>query len=153
MEAVKAFLERRLKLKVNASKSAVARPWQRKYLGYSMTWHKKPKLKIAEASRERLAEKLRKTMREARGKSLKQTIERLNPVLRGWIAYFRLTEVKGMLEELDGWIRRKLRTVLWCGRTAGAIPPPTRSMGGKPRNQPYRNCENALPLRGIFRQC
>jgi RNA-directed DNA polymerase len=113
MEAVTAFLERRLKLKVNASKSAVARPWERKFLGYSMTWHKKPKLKIAEASRKRLAEKLRKTMREARGKSLKQTIEQLNPVLRGWIAYFRLTEVKGVLEEIDGWIRRKLRTVLW----------------------------------------
>jgi len=113
MQAVTAFLEQRLKLKVNASKSAVARPWARKFLGYSMTWHKKPKLKIAEASRKRLAEKLRKTMREARGKSLKQTIEQLNPVLRGWIAYFRLTEVKGVLEELDGWIRRKLRTVLW----------------------------------------
>ena len=113
MQEVTAFLERRLKLQVNVSKSAVARPWQRKFLGYSMTWHKKPRLKIAEASRKRLAEKLRKTMREARGKSLKQTIERLNPVLRGWIAYFRLTEVKGVLEDLDGWIRRKLRTVLW----------------------------------------
>jgi group II intron reverse transcriptase/maturase len=113
MQAIKAFLEDVLKLKINASKSAVARPWERKFLGYSMTWHKKPKLKIAEASRKRLAEKLRKTMREARGKSLKQTIEQLNPVLRGWVAYFRLTEVKGVLEDLDGWIRHKLRTVLW----------------------------------------
>lgn len=113
MQAVTVFLEGELRLKLNVSKSAVARPWERKFLGYSMTWHKKPKLKIAETSRKRLAEKLRKTMREARGKSLKQTIERLNPVLRGWVAYFRLTEVKGMLEELDGWIRRRLRTVLW----------------------------------------
>jgi len=113
MRAVTAFLERRLKLKVNASKSAVARPWERKFLGYSMTWHKKPKLKIAQPSRERLAEKIRKTLREARGGSLKQAIERLNPILRGWVAYFRLTEVKGMLEDLDGWIRRKLRTLLW----------------------------------------
>jgi group II intron reverse transcriptase/maturase len=113
MQAVTAFLERRLKLKVNASKSAVARPWERKFLGYSMTWHKKPKLKIAQPSRERLAEKIRKTLREARGGSLKQTIERLNPILRGWVAYFRLTEVKGMLEDLDGWIRRKLRALLW----------------------------------------
>jgi group II intron reverse transcriptase/maturase len=113
MQAVTAFLERRLKLKVNASKSAVARPWERKFLGYSMTWHKKPKLKIAQPSRERLAEKIRKTLREARGGSLKQAIERLNPILRGWVAYFRLTEVKGMLEVLDGWIRRKLRALLW----------------------------------------
>ena len=113
MQAVTAFLEAVLKLKINASKSAVARPWERKFLGYSMTWHKKPKLKIAEASRKRLAEKVRKTMRKARGQSLKQTIEQLNPILRGWTAYFRLTEVKGVLEELDGWIRHKLRTVLW----------------------------------------
>jgi group II intron reverse transcriptase/maturase len=113
MQSVTAFLEQRLKLKVNASKSAVSRPWERKFLGYSMTWHKKPKLKIAEASRKRLAEKIRKMMREARGQSLQQAIERLNPVLRGWIAYFRLTEVKGVLEDLDGWIRRKLRSVLW----------------------------------------
>ena len=113
MQAVTAFLERRLKLKVNASKSSVARPWERKFLGYSMTWHKKPKLKIAQPSRERLAEKIRKTLREARGESLKRAIERLNPVLRGWVAYFRLTEVKGVLEELDGWIRRKLRVLMW----------------------------------------
>ena len=113
MQAVTAFLERRLKLKVNASKSAVARSWERKFLGYSMTWHKKPKLKIAQPSRERLAEKIRKTLREARGGSLKRAIERLNPILRGWVAYFRLTEVKGVLEDLDGWIRRKLRALLW----------------------------------------
>ena len=113
MQAVTAFLEQRLKLKVNAAKSAVARPWERKFLGYSMTWHRKPKLKIAPQSRERLAEKIRKTLREARGRSLKQAIERLNPVLRGWVAYFRLTEVKGVLEELDGWIRHKLRALLW----------------------------------------
>ena len=113
MVAITGFLEQRLKLKVNAAKSAVAQPWQRKFLGYSMTWHKKPKLKIAQPSRERLAEKIRKTLRAARGHSLKQVIERLNPQLRGWVAYFRLTEVKGVLEELDGWIRHKLRALLW----------------------------------------
>ena len=113
MQAVTAFLERRLKLKVNAAKSAVARPWERKFLGYSMTWHRKPKLKIAQPSRERLAEKVRKTLREARGASLERTIERLNPMLRGWMAYFRLTEVKDVLIDLDGWIRRRLRGLLW----------------------------------------
>jgi group II intron reverse transcriptase/maturase len=113
MQAVTALLEGVLKLKINVSKSAVARPWERKFLGYSLTWHKKPKLKIAEASRKRLVEKIRETLRKARGQSLQRAIERLNPVLRGWVAYFRLTEVKGMLEDLDGWIRRKLRTILW----------------------------------------
>src|SRR3984957_11992518 len=58
MQATTAFLERRLKLQVNANKSAVARPWERKFLGYSMTRHRKPKLKIAQPSRERLAEKI-----------------------------------------------------------------------------------------------
>jgi RNA-directed DNA polymerase len=113
MTAITAFLERRLKLKVNAAKSAVARPWQRKFLGYSLTWHRKPKLKIAPTSRERFAEKIRQTLRSARGRSLQQVIAQLNPVLRGWVAYFRLTEVKGVLEELDGWVRHKLRTLLW----------------------------------------
>jgi len=113
MQAITAFLEQRLQLKVNASKSAVARPWERKFLGYSMTWHQKPKLKIAPQSHKRLVEKIRQMQRQARGKSLRQVIERLNPVLRGWMAYFRLTEVKGVLEELDGWLRRKLRSLLW----------------------------------------
>src|ERR1019366_9368740 len=113
MGAITAFLERRLKLKVNAAKSAVARPWQRKILGYSMTWHRKPKLKIAPTSRERFTEKVRKTLRAARGRGLKQAIEQLNPIVRGWVADFRLTEVKGVLEELDGWIRHKLRALLW----------------------------------------
>ena len=113
MQAITAFLERRLKLQVNATKSAVARPWERKFLGYSMTRHRKPKLKIAQPSRERLAEKIRQTLQAARGQSLKQTIARLNPVLRGWVVYFRLTEIKGVLEDLDGWIRHKLRTRLW----------------------------------------
>jgi RNA-directed DNA polymerase len=113
MAAITVFLEQRLKLKVNAAKSAVARPWQRKFLGYSMTWHRKPKLKIAQPSRERFAEKVRQTLRRARGRSLKQIIEQLNPVLRGWMAYFRFTEVKGVLEDLDGWIRHKLRALLW----------------------------------------
>jgi RNA-directed DNA polymerase len=113
MQAITAFLEQRLKLQVNASKSAVARPWERKFLGYSVTWHKKPKLKIAPQSRKRLVEKIRQTMRAVRSSSLQQVIERLNPVLRGWVVYFRLTEVKGVLEELDGWLRHKLRTLLW----------------------------------------
>ena len=113
MTAITAFLERRLKLKVNADKSAVARPWQRKFLGYSMTWHRQPKLRIAEPSRQRFAEKVRKALRAGRGRNLKRVIEDLNPLLRGWVSYFRLTEVKGVLEELDGWIRHRLRTLLW----------------------------------------
>jgi group II intron reverse transcriptase/maturase len=113
MTAITAFLERQLKLKVNADKSAVARPWQRKFLGYSLTWHQKPKLRIAAASLQKLTEKVRALLRGARGRSLGTTIQTLNPVLRGWAAYFKLAETKRALEERDGWIRHKLRCVLW----------------------------------------
>jgi RNA-directed DNA polymerase len=113
MAGITEFLEKKLKLKVNADKSAVARPWQRKFLGYSMTWHQQPKLKIAEPSRKRFADKVRKALKAGRGQNLKRVIEELNPLLRGWVAYFRLTETKGVLEELDGWIRHKLRALLW----------------------------------------
>jgi RNA-directed DNA polymerase len=106
------FLAQRLKLTVNVAKSAVARPWQRKFLGYSITWHPKPKLRIAAASVEKLTEKVRVLLRGARGRSLAATIETLNPVLRGWAAYFKLAEPKRALEERDGWIRHKLRCVL-----------------------------------------
>ncbi len=97
----------------DADKSAVARPWQRKFLGYSMTWRQQPKLKIAQPSRQRFADKVRKALKAGRSQNLKRVIEGINPLLRGWVSYFRLTEVKGVLEELDQWIRHKLRSLLW----------------------------------------
>jgi len=113
MASLTRFLEKRLKLKVNVAKSAVDRPWQRTFLGYSMTFHKKPRLKVADSSVKRLKANLRQVFRRGRGRSLKKVIEESTPKLRGWIAYFRLAEVKGIFEELDGWIRRKLRCILW----------------------------------------
>jgi RNA-directed DNA polymerase len=113
MKSVTEFLARRLRLQVNAEKSAVARPWERKFLGYSMTWHKQPRLKVASESVRRLKAKVRTILREGRGRSLPQVIKDLNQRLRGWIQYFRLAEVKGIFEELDGWLRRKLRCQLW----------------------------------------
>ena len=113
LQSLTGFLERRLKLKVNAAKSAVARPWQRKFLGYSLTGHRKPKLRIAVSSIERLTEKVNVLLRGARGRSLGTTIQTLNPLLRGWAAYFKLAETKRTLEERDGWIRHKLRCILW----------------------------------------
>jgi len=107
------FVGERLKLKVNAAKSAVDRPWKRQFLGYSLSWHKASRLRIAPASRTRFVDKVREVLRGARGRSLAYTIEALNPLLRGWAAYFRLTAAKGPLEVLDGWIRRKLRCILW----------------------------------------
>jgi RNA-directed DNA polymerase len=113
MASVTEFLEKRLRLKVNPEKSAVARPWERKFLGYSMTWHKQPRLKVAESSIKRLKAKVRVIFREGRGRSLSQVIKDLNALLRGWMQYFRLAEVKGIFDELDSWIRRKLRCLIW----------------------------------------
>jgi len=113
MAAVSDYLEKQLKLQVNRDKSAVARPWDRKFLGYSVTWHKQARLKIAETSLKRLKDKVREIVVGNASRNVAQTISTLNPVLRGWISYFRLTEVKGILQEVDGWIRRKLRCLLW----------------------------------------
>ena len=113
LASITRFLRERLKLKVNAAKSAVARPWQRKFLGYSMTWHKSPKLKVAPSSLKRFEDAVRERLRGAQGRSLSKTIEQLNPLLQGWSAYFKLTQTKQPLAELDGWIRRKLRCVRW----------------------------------------
>jgi group II intron reverse transcriptase/maturase len=113
MASITRFLSDTLKLTVNAAKSAVARPWKRKFLGYSLTWHKAPRLRIAATSLERLEDNIRKVFKGAKGRSLNTTISELNPILRGWMAYFRLTETKKVLEELDGWIRHKLRCILW----------------------------------------
>ncbi|PYE11926.1 group II intron reverse transcriptase/maturase [Paraburkholderia silvatlantica] len=108
-----AFLAKRLKLKVNEAKSACDRPWKRKFLGYSMTVHRQTRLRIAPDSLQRLMGRVKTLLREGRGRRLSHTIETLNPVLRGWINYFRFTQSKRVLEELDGWIRRRLRCLLW----------------------------------------
>ena len=113
LASVTQFLAKRLKLKVNETKSAVGRPWKRKFLGYSMTFHKQPRLKVAPASVKRFKCKLKELFRIGRGRNLAKFITELKPVLRGWVNYFRLAAVKGVFEELDVWIRRKLRCILW----------------------------------------
>jgi RNA-directed DNA polymerase len=114
LASITSYLKKKLKLKVNQDKSAVGRPWQRKFLGYSMTMHKQPRLKVAPASVQRLKSKLRAEFRRGRGRNLGRFItEDLKPLLKGWINYFQLAEVKIVFEELDSWIRRKLRNNLW----------------------------------------
>jgi RNA-directed DNA polymerase len=113
MASITRFLAERLKLRVNLSKSAVDRPWNRKFLGYSMTWHMRPRIKFAPQSVKRLKDGLREEFRAGRGRSLRFFVSTLTPKLRGWVNYFKLAEVRGVFEELDGWIRRKLRNILW----------------------------------------
>jgi group II intron reverse transcriptase/maturase len=107
------FLSQRLRLTVNAAKSAVDRPWKRTFLGYTMTHHHAPRLKVAGTSVKRFKAALRDVFRRGRGRSIGRLIDELTPKLRGWMAYFRLAQVKGTFEELDRWLRRKLRVVLW----------------------------------------
>jgi RNA-directed DNA polymerase len=113
MASITRFLTERLRLKVNAAKSAVDRPWVRTFLGYTMTAHQQPRLRVAAKSVKRLRSKLRTTLRQGRGRTLATTVRTLTPILRGWLQYFRLAQAKGVFEELDGWMRRKLRCVLW----------------------------------------
>lgn len=108
------YLSEELKLTVNREKSAVGRPWCRKFLGYSMTSQKQTRLKVAPASCQRLKANLRAVFRRGRGRNLGRFItEDLSPLLRGWINYYKLAEVKQVFRELDGWIRRRLRNILW----------------------------------------
>jgi RNA-directed DNA polymerase len=113
MVSVTKFLSERLKLTVNAAKSAVDRPWRRTFLGFSMTAHKEPRLRVAPKSVARFKGKLKDLLRQGRGRNIARTVKDLTPVVRGWIGYFRLAETKGIFEDLDGWVRRKLRGVLW----------------------------------------
>ena len=113
MESITRFLEKRLRLKVNRDKSAVAQPRQRKFLGYTITGQKSPRLKVASESVRRLKGRLKKHLRKGRGKSPSKLMEEIRPLLRGWVHYFKLSSVKSAFEELDQWIRRKLRCIQW----------------------------------------
>ena len=114
LASVSHFIESRLKLKINYRKSAVARPWDRKFLGYSVTMHKKPRLRVALKSLARLKASLKQVLRRGRGRNLGRFVkEELNPILRGWGNFFYLSETKLSLEELNKWIRHRLRCLLW----------------------------------------
>jgi len=108
------FLETRLKLRVNRDKSAVDRPWKRSFLGYTVCQRKyNVRLKVASKSIQRLKANLKMLFRSGKGRSIRTTIATLASQLRGWVNYFRYAGVKGIFEELDGWIRRHLRKILW----------------------------------------
>lgn len=113
LASVTRFIESKLKLKVNREKTAVDRPWYRSFLGYSMTAHWEPRLRISSEPIKRLKTKVKLYCRKGRGRSLEHTITLLKPVLRGWFNYFKLAEVKKVFEELDSWLRRRLRCIIW----------------------------------------
>jgi RNA-directed DNA polymerase len=113
MASITRFITTKLKLKVNESKSAVARPWERKFLGMTFTLNREPKRRIAPKALARFKERIRELTCRTRGISLEQMVEQLSRYLNGWRAYFGFCQTPSVLAELDSWIRRRLRSVLW----------------------------------------
>jgi RNA-directed DNA polymerase len=113
MESVKRFITEKLKLKVNESKSAVAKPQERKFLGFSFTKGKELKRKIAPQAIDRFKERVRDITLQGKGGSMEQTMEELARYVRGWRGYFGFCETTSVLKHLDSWIRRRLRCAFW----------------------------------------
>lgn len=110
---IERYLESELRLQINRDKSAVARASTRDFLGYGLVGRETARLKVAAASLVRVRRRVKNVLRETRGASVAAAIEALNPLLRGWTSYFRYAQVKEVWQDLDGWIRRKLRGRLW----------------------------------------
>lgn len=113
MESIQSFIEMKLRLKVNEKKSAVDRPWKRKFLGFSFTSNKEPKVRIAKESQVRMKNKIRKITSRKMPYPMEYRIQKLNQYLIGWCGYFALADTQSIFVELDGWIRRRLRMCLW----------------------------------------
>jgi RNA-directed DNA polymerase len=113
MESVKQFITEKLKLRVNESKSAVAKPQERKFLGFSFTSGKELKRKIAPKAIDRFKERVREITHKSRGTSMEKVMEELAGYLRGWRGYFGFCETPAVLRHLDSWIRRRVRCAFW----------------------------------------
>jgi len=113
MTSIEQFLAKRLKLKVNKAKSAVAAPRARKFLGFSFTIGTSVKRRLAPQTVARFKARVREMTRRTRGRSLAQIIEELSRYLKGWRAYFGFCETPSVLRRLDHWTRRRLRAVPW----------------------------------------
>jgi RNA-directed DNA polymerase len=111
--ASKRFLEKRLKLKINRAKSAVAKPSVRKFLGFSFIGGTAPRRRIAPQALARFKAKVRELTRRTRGKSLAQITKELSVYLIGWRGYFGFCQTLSVLRALDGWLRGRLRAIAW----------------------------------------
>jgi len=121
MESMARFITTKLKLKVNAQKSAVARPWGRKFLGFSFTNAGVPKRRIAPKAVARFKERVRGLTRRTRGVSIERMAKDLSRYLRGWIGYFGKCETPSVLQGLERWIRHRLRSAIWKQWKRGTV--------------------------------
>ena len=110
---MKRFITVKLKLKVNEAKSAVAKPQQRKFLGFSFTNEPEPRRKIAPQAIQRFKKRVREITLRAKGHSMRQMIEELAQYVRGWRGYFVFCETPSVLRGLDWWVRRRVRCAFW----------------------------------------
>jgi RNA-directed DNA polymerase len=113
MQSLTRFITTKLKLKVNEQKSAVARPGERKFLGFSFTWAKTPKRRIAPKAVVRFKERVRELTSRTRGVSIEQMAAELARYLRGWVGYFGTCETPSVLRSHEEWTRRRLRSAIW----------------------------------------
>src|SRR5690606_14561797 len=113
MESVIRFVEGKLKLKVKRDKSAVDRPWNRKFLGFSFLPDKQATIRLAPKTISRFKDRIREMTSRSRAISMEERIKRLNRYIIGWVRYFRLASMKTHCERFDQWIRRRLRMCLW----------------------------------------
>ncbi|MGH9693936.1 MAG: group II intron reverse transcriptase/maturase [Bryobacteraceae bacterium] len=121
MESVTRFITARLKLKVNSEKSAVERPWKRKFLGFSFTNAGVPKRRIAPQAVDRFRRRVRELTCRTRGVSTERMAEELARYLRGWIGYFGKCETPSVLKSLEEWTRRRLRSAIWKQWKRGTV--------------------------------
>jgi RNA-directed DNA polymerase len=113
MASITLFITHRLKLKVHNEKSAVAQPVERKFLGFSFTGGQQPRRRIAPKAIDRFKKRVRELTRRTRGVSLARMVEELSTYLRGWRSYFGYCQTPTVLQGLEQWLRRRLRSVLW----------------------------------------
>jgi RNA-directed DNA polymerase len=113
MKSVSQFITRKLKLKVNEEKSAVARPGARKFLSFSFTWQREPKRRIAPKAIARFKQRVRELTRRTRGVSVETMVAQLSRYLIGWRGYFGFCQTPSVLQSLEEWVRRRLRSVIW----------------------------------------
>jgi RNA-directed DNA polymerase len=113
MQNITRFITGKLKLKVNQEKSAVARPAERKFLGFSFTSGRQPKRRIAPKSLMRFKKRIRELTKRNRGVSLERMVEQLRLYLTGWRGYFGFCQMPSVLRDLDSWIGRRLRCFQW----------------------------------------
>ncbi len=119
--SITGFIAQRLKLKVNEAKSAVARPVERKFLGFSFTGAKEPKRRIAAKALLRFKQKVRELTDRSRGIGIERMTKELSSYLRGWKSYFGFSQTPSVFKALDKWIRRRLRSMIWKQWKRGTV--------------------------------